>query len=100
MKKKATKLLAVIAIAASPACDRAEPASTTSDPWNSPRVASAIDRERVEVSLAGISSTLQTISATPRQMPTGAPACGNVATRALPTECTPTSIVNAARGEN
>lgn len=114
MKMKATKLFAVVALATSPACERAEPTPTRSgaepvrisaaepviDPWSSH---SSIDSERVHRSLAGLDRTLEllahprvelvrpvepiahpaiAITARPRQMPSGAPACGNVASRA------------------
>ena len=100
MKKKATKLLAVMAIATSPAVAVADrgagvdgPVARATDPWAAPRdpwsAPRAIDPDRVRLSLAGLDAAFAMVSARPRQMPSGAPACGNVASRApRPAECT------------
>ena len=76
MKKKATKLLAVIAMATSPGIALVDPPR---DPWNA---TSSINVDRVRVSLAGLERANALVTARPRQMPSGAPACGNVASRA------------------
>ncbi len=101
MKKKATKLLAVVVIAASPGivtADRASNASNaprasndpwepTRDPWNTPR---DLDPDRVRTMLAELEGRIALVTARPREMPSGAPACGNVASRApRPAECAP-----------
>lgn len=101
MKKKATKLLAVVVIAASPGivtADRASSASNaprasndpwepTRDPWNTPR---DLDPDRVRTMLAELEGRIALVTARPREMPSGAPACGNVASRApRPAECAP-----------
>ncbi len=90
MKKKATKLFAVVAMVASPAIVTAQPR----DPWSAQ---SSIDPDRVRVSLTALEGTIArdtaprqvaVDTARPRQMPSGAPACGNVASRApRPIEC-------------
>ena len=136
MKKKATKLLAVVVIAASPGivtADRASgegstanarvsrdsvasgvssaaaagasngptssaspsnPSSASSDPWNPARdpwnTPRAIDTDRTRTALAELEGRIALVTARPREMPSGAPACGNVASRApRPVECAP-----------
>lgn len=112
MKKKATKLLAVVAIATSPGIVSAEPranatASTRSatatapttpndvmadeSPTNWNAAVTFVDTFTVSYARARqMPSGELAIVAQPRQMPSGAPACGNVASRAPRTaECVP-----------
>ncbi len=102
MKKKITKLFAVMAIAASPAA--ADPVAQP-DPW---AVSAAVSPFTPDESLRAIEIVISmgfaalvrareapvtapaAVVARPRTTPSGAPACGNVASRApRPVECTP-----------
>ena len=85
--RKVTKLLAVVALATSPAAADPTPVAKP-DPWASTAV--------VTIATAPAPAPLPTFSLTqlierlvaPRTMPSGAPACGNVASRApQPVDC-------------
>jgi hypothetical protein len=98
MKKKITKLFAVMAIAATPAA--ANPVAQP-DPW---AVSAAVSPFTPDETLRAIEIVISrgfaalarsreqpaAVVARPRTMPSGAPACGNVGSRAArPVECSP-----------
>jgi hypothetical protein len=99
MTKKVTKLLAVVALATSPVA--ADPAPvrdmgsdsmsrTAVDPWAGTamvRVATATAAATPAGSTFSLTALVELV-ARPRLMPSGAPACGNVASRApRPADC-------------
>ena len=98
-KRKATKLFAVVALAAASAAPTvagphptSHPVETTPAPTPTPEIQPAVLVQSV-LALFGISL--------PRTLPNGAPACGNVGTRAArPVDCvTPAHEKPRPRGD-
>jgi hypothetical protein len=95
-KKQITKLFAVLAMTASPAA-----AGTAPDPWAMSTEVVPMDHARASEAMAAILnigfaaiSRPRELAVSPRTTPSGAPACGNVSSRApWPVDCTPPSQV-------
>ena len=86
-RKQITKLFAVMAMAASPAA--ADPAAAA-DPWAASSTASPLGANGASEAMAAVIAMGFAAIARPRTTPSGAPACGNVATRApRPVDCPP-----------
>ncbi len=84
--RKVTKLLAVVAFATSPAA--ADPAPAKPDPWAATAVVTIATPARpTPPPTFSLTQLIERLVA-PRTMPSGAPACGNVASRApRPIDC-------------
>ncbi|MEO8705105.1 MAG: hypothetical protein ABI867_33940 [Kofleriaceae bacterium] len=92
-KRRVTTLFAVVALAASapaiagPEHDHHEPAVTQPDPWATARAPVPVTTLPLAPALGEAVLALFGISS-PRRLPNGAPACGNVASRApRPVDC-------------
>jgi hypothetical protein len=94
-KRKVTKLFAVVALATStpalagPEHDHREPITVQADPWASAPAPTPAPRPAPVAAPALVDAVLAVFGiSAPRRLPSGAPACGNVASRApRPADC-------------